>query len=204
MELDEATVSGSSLRERQKEATRRELRSAALRLFDRDGYAGTSVDDIAHAAGVSRSTLFRYFRSKEAIVAGETDDRARLFLRILEERPAEESRLRALEETLVSFADMQRSDDHRPELQLVQRIIASDPSLSAAQAALTAQWREDVACVLARRGGRRDPDLEDSLASAILGQMIEQMNAEWQTSEGVPASQLIRNYFATLRRLLAQ
>lgn len=41
---------------------------AALRLFAEQGYEATSVDQIAEAAGISRRTFFRQFRSKEDVV----------------------------------------------------------------------------------------------------------------------------------------
>jgi AcrR family transcriptional regulator len=41
------------------------LAEAAVALFDENGYDETTVDDIAARAGVSRSTFFRYYRSKE-------------------------------------------------------------------------------------------------------------------------------------------
>lgn len=42
--------------------------SEALRLFSEQGYEATSVDEIAGAAGISRRTFFRQFRSKEDVV----------------------------------------------------------------------------------------------------------------------------------------
>jgi AcrR family transcriptional regulator len=56
------------LRERKKQRTRAELQRHALRLFRDHGYATTTVDDIAAAAEVSRSTFFRYFPTKEEVV----------------------------------------------------------------------------------------------------------------------------------------
>jgi AcrR family transcriptional regulator len=50
-------------------ATSREaIADAAFELFTRVGYEATSVDDIAAAAGVSRSTFFRSYGSKEAVI----------------------------------------------------------------------------------------------------------------------------------------
>ena len=39
---------------------------AAARAFARAGYAGTSMDDIATAAGVSKLMLYRHFNSKHS------------------------------------------------------------------------------------------------------------------------------------------
>ncbi|MFF3751087.1 TetR/AcrR family transcriptional regulator [Streptomyces sp. NPDC002018] len=48
----------SPLRERQAASTRQTLLDAATRLFLEQGYAATSIDAIARAAGVGRSTVF--------------------------------------------------------------------------------------------------------------------------------------------------
>jgi AcrR family transcriptional regulator len=61
----------AGLRERKKLATRIAIREAAMRLFAEHGFAGTTVDDIAAAADVSRATVFTYFPTKEEIVHGD-------------------------------------------------------------------------------------------------------------------------------------
>jgi AcrR family transcriptional regulator len=47
---------------------RRRILDAALRVFAAHGYDGTSVPDVAEAAGVGTGTLYHYFRDKEALV----------------------------------------------------------------------------------------------------------------------------------------
>lgn len=47
-----------SLREAQKQMTRRLLLDAGLELFTTKGYAATTVDDIATAAGTTRVTFY--------------------------------------------------------------------------------------------------------------------------------------------------
>jgi len=49
-------------------AARTSVVAAALELFERQGFEATSVEQIAAAAGVSRSTFFRQFGGKEDVV----------------------------------------------------------------------------------------------------------------------------------------
>ena len=58
------TSPAPGLRERKKLATRR----AALALFKSQGYAATTVEQIAQAADVAPMTVYRYFGTKEATV----------------------------------------------------------------------------------------------------------------------------------------
>jgi len=45
----------------------RRIENAARRLFAAQGYAGTSMAEVAAAAGVSKATVFHHYRSKRAL-----------------------------------------------------------------------------------------------------------------------------------------
>jgi AcrR family transcriptional regulator len=62
------------LRERKKAKTRAAIQEHALRLFRDQGYEATTVEQIAEAAEVSPSTFFRYFPTKEDVVAYDALD----------------------------------------------------------------------------------------------------------------------------------
>jgi AcrR family transcriptional regulator len=49
------------------------LDDAAHELFLEQGYEGTSVDDIARRAGISRATFFNYFSSKSDVLWVDVD-----------------------------------------------------------------------------------------------------------------------------------
>ena len=51
------------------EITRQSLLNAAARVFSRDGYAATKLDDIAAAAGVTRGAVAHHFGGKAEIFA---------------------------------------------------------------------------------------------------------------------------------------
>ncbi|MEU7634100.1 TetR family transcriptional regulator [Nocardia sp. NPDC049220] len=64
----------------------------ALRLFAAKGYESTAVDEIAEAAGISRRTFFRQFRSKEDVIFADHESqlaRAQEFLTASREDPWE-------------------------------------------------------------------------------------------------------------------
>ena len=61
----------SSLRERKKTQTRLAIRREAFRLFETQGYANTTIDQIAEAAEVSPRTFYRYFGVKEALLLSD-------------------------------------------------------------------------------------------------------------------------------------
>ena len=62
------------LRERKKAKTRWAIQEHAMRLFGEQGYAATTVDQIAAAAEISPSTFFRYFATKEDVVVQDVYD----------------------------------------------------------------------------------------------------------------------------------
>ncbi|WP_236789998.1 TetR/AcrR family transcriptional regulator [Amycolatopsis sp. GM8] len=91
------------LRERKKLEAWRTLRTEAYRLFARHGYEAVSVEDIAAAANMSRSTFFNYFTSKDAVLRDpEPGDRERWLA--LFDRPADEPLWDSLVVLLLEFA----------------------------------------------------------------------------------------------------
>src|SRR5882757_3884737 len=57
-----------SLRQRRGDFTRRRLLEAAGELFARQGTRGTSVENIARAAGTSRATFYAHFTDKQDVI----------------------------------------------------------------------------------------------------------------------------------------
>jgi AcrR family transcriptional regulator len=61
-------VGVAGLREKKKHKLRQSVQREAFRLFDEQGYAATTVEQIAEAAEISTTTFYRYYSSKEDVV----------------------------------------------------------------------------------------------------------------------------------------
>ncbi|GAB6901699.1 TetR/AcrR family transcriptional regulator [Kineosporia succinea] len=62
-------MTGEGLRERKRAASRAQTVQAALRLFSEHGYESVTVADICGAAEIAPRTFFRYFATKEDLLA---------------------------------------------------------------------------------------------------------------------------------------
>ena len=57
----------AGIREHKKAATRKAITAAAVSLFSSKGYEKTSIEDIAQAAGIGKTTVYTYFPTKDEI-----------------------------------------------------------------------------------------------------------------------------------------
>ncbi|MEV0198816.1 helix-turn-helix domain-containing protein [Nonomuraea sp. NPDC050691] len=89
-------------RERKKAATRQAIADAALRLFLERGYDRVSIRDIAEAADVSTTTLFKHFPGKEALVFDQEEDREAGLIAAVRRRPAGQGVVDALREHVLA------------------------------------------------------------------------------------------------------
>jgi AcrR family transcriptional regulator len=159
-----------SLRERKKLKTREAIRREAFRLFEDNGYANTTVEQIAEAAEVSPSTFFRYFPSKESVLLA--DDMDPVMLEALARQPAKLSPIaavrRAVEET---FATM--SEDQWEVERTRQRLMFSIPEIKAAHYDEFYRTIRMIAEALSQRLGRDRDDFELRVfAGALTGSMM--------------------------------
>src|SRR4051812_2027465 len=112
-------------RERKKAQTRSALADAAMELFLTRGYEQVGVKDVADAADVSVTTLFKYFPTKEALVFDLDEDVESALVAAVQERPSEQSVLAALREHLRHRAVVPAPQ----EIEAFTRLIEQTPAL---------------------------------------------------------------------------
>ena len=168
------------LRDRKKIQTREAIRREAMRLIEVNGYANTTVEQIAEAAEVSPSTFFRYFPSKEMVLMA--NDLDLVTVEALGRQPADMPSLqafrRALEITIATLSE----DEWRFERARI-RMVLSIPELKAAQ---FDEYRRTVAALVevdCRRTGRAPDDFE---VRVFLGALAGGLMAVLDHASGVP------------------
>jgi AcrR family transcriptional regulator len=132
----EATL---TLRERKKLATWRAIQSAALRLFDEQGYEATTVEQIAAAADVSRATFFNYFAGKDATLLDQDPQERREWQALMAERPPDEPLWDSLSAILTGFCESLR--DRMP---LQRRLKAESPAFAQSAQSFADQFFSDL------------------------------------------------------------
>ena len=167
-----------SLRERKKIKSRIALAKAAHELFLEKGFENTTADEIAENAELSRSTFFRYFKTKEAVVFPDQQERMELLReRILSHEEAHTP----FEAVCLGLLDMgAHFMERREELTAQRRIVQTSLVLQSKQLEIDRDW-EDVIAERLLASAAQDAENESRarwVAGAIFG-MIEAVLREW-------------------------
>ena len=128
----------------------REIASVGLRLFAEHGFAETTIDQIAAAAGVSRTTFFRYFGSKSDVLWTEFDAEADSLRAHLAAAPAGLPSMEAVRQAVLAVYARPGSI---PGLRARCRLISAAPELAASAAAHYDGWVRAISDFIARRTG---------------------------------------------------
>jgi AcrR family transcriptional regulator len=154
----------AGLRERKREETRQRLTGAALALFVKHGFDGTTVDDIADAANVSRRTFFHYFASKEDVAFAWQDSFGEGLVEAVAAQPAAPDPLtlaeRALLFQLEAFSVEQAS--------ALSRLVEETPALRARDQVKYEGMERAFAEALRKRFPKKSDELTVRLAAMIV------------------------------------
>lgn len=158
----------SSLRERKRTRTREAIIEAAAELFERRGYEGTTIADIAAAADISTRTFFSYFGSKDDVLFPDADARVLAALTAIDERRPDERPTEILLRALTELGDA-RGDLVGPMAALRLQFMRSVPSVRGRGL----QLQHDAQVEIADRLHAAFPDeLDEVEAAALVGAFV--------------------------------
>ncbi|MFI6365182.1 TetR family transcriptional regulator [Nocardia sp. NPDC050630] len=183
----------STLRERTRAAMRDEVSEVAFRLFSEQGFDNTTVEQIAAEAGLSRTTFFRYFGTKEELVLGRMGAFGHKMAAALAARPADERSWEALRRSFDVITES-NTDEPQPFLNLM-RLLDDACGLMTRQWEKTQGWQSLLVPEISRRLGG-DPDSTNDLrAQALVASAISCLDAAtdaWKAADGTtPLSELL-------------
>lgn len=153
---------------RRRSTTQDHISAVALELFATRGFDEVSVDDVAHAAGIARRSLFRYYPSKSAIPWGDFDAHLDHMRDLLNAVPDGVPVREALRSALLAFNsfDVAETARHRQRM----RVILETDALQAHSMTMYAGWRAVIAAFVAGRLGQGAGDLvPQTVAWTMLG-----------------------------------
>ena len=171
---------GGGLRERKKQKTREAIQRTAMRLFEKQGYEETTVEEIAGAAEISPSTFFNYFPTKEDVVLFDAYDP--MAIRMLLERPKDEPLNVGLRTVLEGLAAAFERDQRM--ILTRGRLFVEVPELRARMWDEVERIQELLAKLLAERTGRRPEDFELRVTARVVLSAVLEATLDWMRSGG--------------------
>ncbi|SEB10512.1 MULTISPECIES: mycofactocin system transcriptional regulator [unclassified Mycobacterium] len=182
---------------RRRSTTRDHITHVALELFATRGFDDVSVDDVAHAAGISRRTLFRYFSSKNAIPWADFDASLTNLRDLLNAVPHHVPLDAALRSALLEFNSFDESETprHRRRMQ----VILQTDALQAYSMTMYAGWRGVIAAFVARRLDTKPTALvPQTVAWTVLGVALTAYE-QWLADETVSLPDALGEAFDIVR-----
>lgn len=172
---------------------RAEVGEVAFRLFAKQGFDKTTVEQIAAEAGLSRTTFFRYFGTKEEVVLGKMAEFGHEVAAALAARPEHE---RPWESLRRAFDVVTQTDADEPERSLsLMRLLSDACALMTRQWEKTQGWQSTLVPEVSRRLGGGPQPADDLRAQALVASAIACLDAAtdaWTAGDGTtPLSVLL-------------
>lgn len=166
-----------SLRRQNRLQAMRVVQAAAMDLFEVDGFDSTTIEDIARSSGVSASTIYRHFATKENLVLWDERDPVvddELARRLRRQEPIEAFR----DAVVVGLAER---DDIGLFLRRL-RLVYAEPAIWSAAALQDRRDRAELAEAVGAVAGA--PTLEADAVAALCLLALDLALEHWQRAEG--------------------
>jgi AcrR family transcriptional regulator len=192
----------TTLAQRKQEVVREVLAGAAEALFLSKGFEQTTVEDIARAAGVSRRTFFRYFESKEDVLARHAERFGEELYVALAARPAHEPAIVAIRNAIVPALEAGLRDGDI--LRCTIRLLRETNSLRRVVLARRNRLEERVAALMTKRLGAGPADNAPMLLAFLTRTLLDTAFNAWYDHETEDVAALVDDLIDRLRALLAE
>ncbi|MEV0761790.1 TetR family transcriptional regulator [Nocardia sp. NPDC050435] len=170
-----------ALSETRRAATRREVALVAARLFAENGYGTTTVDDIAAEVGMGLRTFYRYFATKEDVVAPLLALGTQAWADELAACPPDQPLRAALAQSYRTATAASLAEQGITETLLRPLLLAATelPALSSTWLRVQRDCETTLIPIIAARTGRPTDDLDVALAAAVANTAVRLATELW-------------------------
>jgi AcrR family transcriptional regulator len=191
-----------ALQSRKRQLVRDSIYDAAIDLFARKGFDQTTVDEVAEAAGISRRSFFRYFESKDDLLAQDAINNGEQICQTVRMCSASLSLFEVVRRAVsagVSFAENQ------PRTRQIVEIASRSSSARQAQLSRLMEQEDKLALAFAARmKSASQYQLRPHLISALTWAIINSAVMSWFEGEFRDIQTAAKNAFVTLARLIEE
>jgi AcrR family transcriptional regulator len=189
-----------SLRSRKQQFVRDAIFDAAIELFAAKGFEETTVDDVAQAASVSRASFFRYFSSKDDLLAQNVVKYGHALIEAMKAWPPSFTSFEIMRETVLAVA--KQTVNHPRTRQVID---ISKRSTSAMQAHMSRMIEVEgsVAAAFAERIGCLSKDeLEPRLLATLTLSAMNVAIMSWYRGDSQELPAAAEQVFSRLTRIV--
>lgn len=161
------------LRSRKQELVSNAILDAAIALFEKKGFDQTDVAEIAEAAGISKRSFFRYFATKDDLLARSVTEYGAVLVAAIRNAPRECTDLEVIHLTLQAGVH----HNQQPEARARQLIAISTSHPTARQAYLSRKHLVEDAIAEAFASRARSSSPNDLRVRLLAGITLALMNA---------------------------
>lgn len=185
------------VRERKRRETLYRIAEVGQRLFLTKGYDGTTLDEIAVAAGISRRTFFSYFKSKDDIIFFWIEADSTNLLNALLKTSPDVQPLDAVRDVMVKHIARYTSE----QMIAVDKLMLSSETLLARKQGHYARQEQELFDTLVQvwRQPDRRPALRMVAMVAVGALRIALQNWREQTGQRKPAAKFLNDAFDSLK-----
>lgn len=184
-----------SIHLKKQEFVRHEIWVAAMDRFSAVGFDETTVDQIATAANVSRRTFFRYFSSKEDVMAAAMKGYGASLVCALQDQPKELTPLKAAQAVVRHVARLAADSPHAERL---LKIAMESDDARKAQILEFPRIEDELGKAFARRGGHPEDHLPSHLLARVTLSVTQLSVTRWLQKQRGPIENVVDQAFSSL------
>lgn len=193
-------LSKPSLRSRKRQFVRDAIFDAAVALFAAKGFDETTVEEVAQAAGVSRASFFRYFSSKDDLLAQNVMKYGLALIDAIKACPPSFTPFEMIRKTVLTVA--KHTVTHPRTRQVIE---ISQRSASAMQAHMSRMIEVEgsVTAAYAERIGSLPNEIEPRLLATLTLSAMNVAILSWYRGDSQDLAASVEKVFSCLTRIVA-